>query len=81
MRKAFVGAAAAAAFLCAAGVALTAAAEYDPPSPASNFDAYHYRSPGGIGRPSRPSVYDADQVRPRDCGPNHRWVEGRCVDR
>jgi hypothetical protein len=80
MRKVFVGAAAVT-FLSVAGVSAAAAGEYDPPSPASNFDAYYYRSPCGIGRPSRPSVYDADRVRPRDCGPNRRWLEGRCVDR
>jgi hypothetical protein len=80
MRKVFVGAAAAA-FLSVAGVSAAAATEYDPSSPARNFDAYYYRSPGGIGRPARPSVYDADHVRARDCGPNRRLAEGRCVDR
>jgi hypothetical protein len=80
MRKTFVGVAAAA-FLSVAGICPTAAAEHDPPSPARNFDAYYYRSPGGIGRPARPSVYNADRVSTRDCGPNRRWVEGRCIDR
>jgi hypothetical protein len=80
MRKVFVGAAAAV-FLSVAGISAAAATEYDPPSPARNFDAYYYRSPGGIGRPARPSVYAADRVRARDCGPNRRLVEGRCVDR
>lgn len=83
MRKVFVGAAAGA-FLSLAGISAAAATEYDPPSPASparNFDAYYYRSPGGIGWPARPSVYDTDRVRTRDCGPNRRLVEGRCVDR
>jgi hypothetical protein len=63
-------------------------AEYCPPSPARDFSASYYQSPGGVGRARYPAwVYgyvrrasDATLPSPRSCGGRRVWKAGRCVD-
>ena len=48
--------------------------------PASDYQAYSYKSRGGIGPPGWPQQYVSyDPEHPGRCGPDRRWQDGRCV--
>jgi hypothetical protein len=66
---------------------IAAAARYHWPSPAANFSAYYYRSPGGLGRLSKTfTVYQSDLdvgdsvPHPKSCGSGRTWNGERCVE-
>jgi hypothetical protein len=58
---------------------------YHPPPPASDFSAYYYHSPGGLGRVRRAQrVYgythpSAVVPYPQSCGTVRSWNGRRCV--
>jgi len=57
-------------------------------SPAQNYSAYYYRSPGGIGPPRQGlAIYGHGRDRqarettyPKACGSGRKWDGTRCVD-
>ena len=63
----------------------TVAFAYVSDSPASNFSAYYYQSPGGLPRARSPSssAGAADTKAPRyhrqSCGSGRVWKDDRCV--
>jgi hypothetical protein len=67
---------------------VAATARYNWPSPAQNFSACYYQSPGGIGRGRVvPGVYGGADVttakevpHPQSCGSGRKWDGRRCVD-